>query len=356
MNESANYSMNPPNIFQDLSPSEAIAWCVAFGTEALAVVIFNLLTIAIFVTNRRLRRRKFYILLNLAFADLLVGAVAIPFFIHILGGFFGLWASKLSTDSYMAVTHADIFSGFSSIISLAVVSMERVYATFWPFRYRVLQKKVYVILIAFIWVLSTLPPSVQAITGNGILSVKQQAYIWVPFTIVLFLIMCVSYSSILIKVRGGKQWHGSAERNRKLTLSLLLLTMVSLVTWMPFAILHALISLDVSSPCDVNTYYLLKLLHYSNSLMNPIIYAFRIPNIKKEAMKLVRRRSIKQLRPRLPLPSRLDSRLPTTSRGTKCNSKFQNTNNGVCILLKYHVNAVSSPSTNQLGFPVPFQT
>ena len=296
--------MNKSSHSSILSRSAAIAWCVAFSTEALAVVMFNFLTVVIFAKNRPLRKRKFYLLLNLAIADFIVGAVAMPYFLYSFGGYYALWKIQWMSGHRIACNLLDIFSAFSSIISLVTVSLERQFATFWPFRHRALHRKVYFVSIALIWVLATFPPSILAIKIHNLISNKQMGYILIPFIVVLILIISISYVAILIKVRGGTQHqgHGLTERNRKLTISLLILTVVSLVTWMPFVTYNAVTYFKenfIHDPTKVNFF---KLLHYANSLVNPIIYALTIPKFRKAAIKLLnfRRLSARQ-RERIPM-------------------------------------------------------
>ena len=286
MNKSSNSSL--------ISRSAAIAWCVAFSTEALTIAIFNLLTVVMFVINRRLRKRKFYLLLNLAIADFIVGAVAMPYFLYTFGGYYALWKIQWMSGHHIACNLLDIFSAFSSIISLVVVSLERLFATFWPFRHRALDRKVYFVSIALIWVLATFPPSIHTIGDQNVITMKQQAYIWRTFILILVLIICISYVAILIKVRGRNhyQGHGLTERNRKLTISLLILTVVSLVTWMPFVICHFLYLSKDYFTSHLNILHFIKLLQYANSLVNPIIYAFRIPKFRKAAIHLLHCRSL----------------------------------------------------------------
>ena len=286
--------MNKSSHSSILSRSAAIAWCVAFSTEALAVVMFNFLTVVIFAKNRPLRKRKYYLLLNLAIADFIVGALAMPYFIYIFGGVYGLWKIQWISCQRIVSISIDIFSAFYSIISLVVVSLERLFATFWPVRYRVLHRKVYFIFIALIWVLATFPPSIHAIRFQNIISRKQQGYILIPFILVLFLIICISYVAILTKVRGGTQpqGHGLTQSNRKLTISLLMLTVVSLVTWIPFVIYTAMTVFNTKFLPDLTEVYFLKLLHYVNSLVNPVIYALRIPKFRKAAIDLLHCRSL----------------------------------------------------------------
>ena len=276
-----------------LSRSAAIAWCIAFSTEALAVVIFNFLTVVIFATYRPLRKRKFYLLLNLAIADFIVGAVAMPYFLYTTGGYYALWKIQWMSGHRIVSLTIQIFSVFSSIINLVVVSLERLFSTFWPFRHRALDRKVYFVSIALIWVLATFPVSIHAIRVQSVITIKQQGYIWITLIVVLILIICISYVAILIKVRGGTQpqGHGLTERNRKLTISLLILTVASLVTWMPFVTYNSVVFYKGNFAFHFNLLNFFKLLHFASSLVNPIIYAFRIPKFRKAAIDLLHCRS-----------------------------------------------------------------
>ena len=286
MNKSSNSSIP--------SRSSAIAWCVAFSTEALAVVIFNFLTVVIFATNRPLRKRKYYLLFNLAIADFIVGAVAMPYFLYNFGGGFGLWKIQWMSGHRIVSISIEIFSVFSSIINQVGVSLERLFSTFCPFRHRALDRKVYFVSIALIWVLATFPPSIYVIQVQTMIPIKQQGYILMTFIVVLFLIICISYVAILIKVRGGTQpqGHGLTERNRKLTISLLILTVVSLVTWVPFFTYNSVVFYKGNFAFHLNLLHFFKLLHFANSLVNPIIYAFRIPKFRKAAIHLLHCRSL----------------------------------------------------------------
>ena len=66
---------NGTELFQ-YSSTECIAWLAVFMTEAVAIVTLNIITIIIFMKNRSLRKRKMYLVINLAVADLFVGVFA----------------------------------------------------------------------------------------------------------------------------------------------------------------------------------------------------------------------------------------------------------------------------------------
>ena len=123
---------------------------------------------------------------------------------------------------------------FGSLIVIAIIALERVHATFFPFRHRVLKKWVYRLIIAAVWVSSGL------VTIAYILLLQFEesyysAYLYFTFISICLLIICVSYTSIVIKIRCGAQLqhHGAASRGRKLTMTLLIVTVASLLLYMP---------------------------------------------------------------------------------------------------------------------------
>ena len=61
------------------SSVEVIAWSCAVTTEAVVIVVGNLLTIILFALNKKLRSKKsLYLVLNMAFADLFLGGISLP--------------------------------------------------------------------------------------------------------------------------------------------------------------------------------------------------------------------------------------------------------------------------------------
>ena len=122
------------------------------------------------------------------------------------------------------------------------------------------------------------------------------------FSICLFFIF-VSHFSIAIKINCGAhpRHHGAASRENKLTKTLFIMTVVSSMLWLPFVVLLYLFWLGDSSvtSLSLSTYFRLKhafvFLFYANSLVNPILYTFRIPELKRALVSLLRCRSSPQL-------------------------------------------------------------
>ncbi len=148
-----------------LPGSDYITWLAVLITECLAIVILNIITIIVFVKQRQLQRRSTYLIVHLPVVDLLVGAVSGPLLIERrIAGFCGLWEYDWNmTWSYYVKFAFMYLIFFTSLVNLVFVSMERLHATFRPFRHRVIKKWVYVVISTVIWVTTTVRESVQIV-------------------------------------------------------------------------------------------------------------------------------------------------------------------------------------------------
>jgi len=84
----------------------------------------KLLTIVLFAVNRSLRKKRLHLVINTAFADLMLGTVSLPLYTHYLGYRFGLWKGDrpMSIDIFYAIV--DTFFLQASLISAAFISGE----------------------------------------------------------------------------------------------------------------------------------------------------------------------------------------------------------------------------------------
>ena len=78
----------------------------------------------------------------------------------------------------------------------------------------------------------------------------------------------------------ASQHRNGASRNRRLTKTLLLVSILALVCWLPIVILNILIYITKTS-IPWKFYYMVNILNYSNSFVNPIVYVFRIPEFQQ---------------------------------------------------------------------------
>ena len=65
------------------SKSEGLALCSAFILSSVLIIAGNLLTLVLFAVAKPLRRKSLFLVLNMAFADFMLGAFSLPF-LHFL--------------------------------------------------------------------------------------------------------------------------------------------------------------------------------------------------------------------------------------------------------------------------------
>ena len=178
-----------------------------------------------------------------------------------------------------------------SVTNIAVISLERFHATFRPFRHRLIKRWVYVVAIAVIWVFSIIT---SVIIGIERFLMTHHLYLLESHCCLCLMATFVSYTSILFNFRFGAhpQRHcAAALRQRKLTVTLFITTLVSLLLSLPysiFLILHwsNVIWYPLSLPEHFRLAYSLQFLFYANSLVNPILYTIRMPDFKKALLSL----------------------------------------------------------------------
>ena len=275
------------------SSSECITWFALFLTESVAIVTVNLLSIIIFIKNSNLRTRAMYLVINLTVADNFVGGISSIFLFEILGYDCQIVTVGSNTAPEGNIT-LFVFRWFplTSLTSIAVISLDRMHATFRPFRHRNIKKWVYWVTIGAIWVFAAVMST--AMTLVSLHSGRQEPlplYLWLSYCCLCLLVICVSYTSIAVRYwcAARPQHHGATSRQRKLTVTLLIMTIVSLLFWLPYLIFTFVIltgrrSLSFQQMMRVR--FILLLLFYTNSFVNPIIYTIRIPEFRKALIAL----------------------------------------------------------------------
>ena len=179
---------------------------------------------------------------------------------------------------------------------MTVISLERLNATFWPFRHRTIKKSVYWVLIIAIW-LTTLLFCALTMKYHHAYKEDYYHYAWGSFISICLLVICVSYVFIFVKLRFGNQprHHGAANRERKLTVTLFTVTSLSLLLWLPFVI-NTILFFSTNILRSLSEIALFRLncvsavLLYANSFLNPILYAMRMPGFRRALKMLCRQR------------------------------------------------------------------
>ena len=126
------------------SKAEGIAWCSAFISLSVFIVVGNLLTIVLFARNKTLRKKSLFLVINMAFADLMMGALTLPFDIRSLGANFNLWIRSVNMRLAYFSAITDSVPIVATLNSAAAISGERFYAIYWPFKHRTLSMRAYI--------------------------------------------------------------------------------------------------------------------------------------------------------------------------------------------------------------------
>ena len=268
-------------------------------TVSVAIVAFNLCTIIVFTKSFNLRKRSTYLLINLAIVDMLVGVFSVYALFYSIGvNQCSVW-KRHSIEVWVNYTLFTVLLMFcnASLTNIAIIALERLHATLFPFRHRLLRKWVYGLIISVVWVTAAL----VAVTDVLLLQRLKIVFLHlrITFSSICLLIICVSYSSIVIKVRCGTQpqHHGAARRERKLTITVLIVTAVSLLLYLPYVILAFIVSSfesEVWSSLPDSVDHAIIVLFYANSLVNPILYAIRLPEYRSAVLALFCNRSRRQ--------------------------------------------------------------
>ena len=216
------------------SASQCIPWLVVLIIECLAIVILNIITIVVFVKKKRqLQRRSTYLIIHLAIVDLLVGAVSGPLRIkYRMALYCPPWKFRRDTiwsnGLYFAFLHLFSFASFTNLIA---ISLERLHATFCPFRHRFVRKWVHRAIIIVIWLIAIVREVAHIFLWEIADLVVINAYLYLPFYAVSLFVICVSYILIIVKVRCSRhpQFHSRSKRESKLTGTALIVSLVSLL-------------------------------------------------------------------------------------------------------------------------------
>jgi len=220
--------------------------------------------------------------MNLTVADLLVGAVTGPLFV--------CRQEREGIKQDLIIWAIQLTFPIASQVNLSLISLERLHATLFPFRHCLITKWVYFKVIVSCWLVVFLLAFVMGIFfQNG---ASRYAYAWASFSAVTLLVMTVSYAIIIVNVQSNphSQHHGSVQMERKLSVTLFIVTGVSVLTILPWAIHHSLpghLRKQLTKASGVDIFNLLAIIYFAGSIVNPLVYAIRMQEFRKAIKVLV---------------------------------------------------------------------
>ena len=263
-------------------------WCSGYGVIAILVILGNCLSIYLFLSSRRLRRmRTSILLLNLSAADLIIGSVTLPMFIALFWPGTN-YALQKNVAFYMSFICIDVLTGFGSVFGLTAIALERLYSVFYPHHHRRATKRQYYVMVALTWALALLQTVLRILFDVKVISLDGFFSCVMTSLTTSLVLICAAYTAVWIKVnfKRARQVHRSnadSKNENKLAVTLTIITVIFIFTWVPFHVLNIVMFLCVECRTAVPHKYLnlVKLLHYSNSVINPIVYSSRFPEFRR---------------------------------------------------------------------------
>lgn len=251
-------------------------WKNIFLSKVVLVFIINTFTLIAVAGNRHLRKRTFFLVINLIFADLLGGVVSRPLLTYID------CHEKMPYSIILYVVET-FFLG-ASLVSLSLISLDRLHATLHPFRHCLIEKYVYFKVIACSWVIALLMASLAGVIER-ILKGTSEGCVTFSYTFITLIIITVSYISIRMKVKRTSHSHsGVISSEKKLSLTLFVMTAAYMLTILPLSTWWLL---ECSKCCQyqlskrLNIEYAMVVVYSTNAIVNPLIYALRMREFRK---------------------------------------------------------------------------
>ena len=210
----------------------------------------------------------------------------------------------------------DVFSGTASITSLLLIAAERFFAIAFPFRHRILTKRMYAYCIAAVWITSvliTMITTMPEVFRNSVLA-SISRLILASFTVICLISICSLYTLIYVFSRkeNPRLRRDKRKQNKRLAKTLFIVTMLTLIAWIPLAV--TTISPERYGHCVTPTYLFVGIfLQLANSALNPLVYCYRMPEFRM----VLKRNFLKYRNTTVNIPP-FDRRLPTNFLELQC--------------------------------------
>ena len=260
-------------------------WLAVYILEFVIIFLINGFTIITFARNQHLRKCTTYLIINLAVADLLVGAVTGP--LHIYHTLTFKFYSGFSWKKFTVFCFEFLFTN-CSMLHLALLSLERLNATLFPFRHSRMMNWIYLKTVVCIWLLALVLASAEA--ALLFTASKASKIVWPSVPIIVLSTVIVSYMIIIFNVKRNAppQLSGAGDSDRKLTATLFVVTALSTLLILPcffYVVLGVRKSNTLLSKKAIfNIRNSVNALLYANSFVNPIVYTLRMQEFRNTAL------------------------------------------------------------------------
>lgn len=201
----------------DLSTSKAVLISIFVAIVMLTTVIGNSLVIFCVCYYRRLRGRTNYLIVSLAVADWLIGTLSLPFrLIQTMN--YGRWPEDLNKTGCQFWIWIDMLCSAASILSLMMISIDRLIAIVDPLKYESRMRQFHVgFMIGITWLFAVICASLSFVKWKGAkvivtkpeCSIKSKEYITFVSTAAFFVplvVVLVNYGLIFkVAIRHAKR-------------------------------------------------------------------------------------------------------------------------------------------------------
>ncbi|XP_027024924.1 delta-type opioid receptor-like [Tachysurus fulvidraco] len=300
LNASVSSEADPRNVPPErMSPLLPVITAVYFVVFVVGLV-GNCLVMYVIIRYTKMKTATNIYIFNLALADALI-TTTMPF--QSADYLLNSWPfGEIVCKVFISI---DYYNMFTSIFTLTMMSVDRYVAVCHPvkaldFRTPLMAKTINV----GIWVLSSaagIPAMVLGgtQTNNGTTECALQfpdpyeywdtlmkICVFVFAFVAPVLIISICYSLMLLRLRSVRLLSGSREKDRNLrriTRLVLVVVAAFIICWTPihiFILLKAVVAIPETTPL-MAAYFLCVALGYTNSSLNPILYAFLDENFKR---------------------------------------------------------------------------
>ncbi|KAI4503850.1 hypothetical protein M0802_001253 [Mischocyttarus mexicanus] len=286
---------------------------IFFGMIGILGLIGNTLVVIVVAANPGMRSTTNILIINLAVADLLFVIFCIPFtatdFVLPYWPFGNVWCK--------IVQYLIIVTAYASVYTLVLMSLDRYLAVVHPITsmsWRTENNAILAIGIAWAVIFALSTPALvihgedmedwssENSTACRILPQYDWSFFQVSFFLTSYLLpltlICVFYVCMLVRLwRGARVSAESRRGRRRVTRLVLVVVGVFAICWCPIQVILVTKSLDRYPLKSVTIIIQIvsHILAYTNSCVNPILYAFLSDNFRKAFRKIIYCRSRQDL-------------------------------------------------------------
>lgn len=280
--------------------SEVNALIVVYTILIFAIVFTNSIIICTFARNRRIRTTTNYFFASLAVSDILVGCVSIPMWIYMI--VFPLHNNcGFPSISFMNVYRfLDIFSALSSTAHLMAISFERSLAITRPLWHRACPKNFFYALLVTAWLYGLLTSGLIVANISDLWIRYRAIAVFVAGFCVPLLTIIILYTMTYKSVKSYVQRRRSnsarnlqkyLHREKRTAVTVAFVLIAFILAWLPFFVVSLVATFCITCGQAIFGFTpvinFVKLLHYSNSAINPFIYTFRNAIWKRAFLRVV---------------------------------------------------------------------